>query len=243
MGFYMYSKDEVRKRVWDSMAEMGVARFPLPPHGRIPNFVGAELTALSIRDLDIYRGANTIKVSPDSPQRAIRELVLKDGKTLLMPTPRIREGFLMLTGRKVYGKYREASTIRGAFKYGRRIDIQMIPEIDLIITGSVAVSVVGDRIGKGEGYGEIEYALLRELDKVGEDTPIISNVHDVQVFESLPKDVFDLTLDIIVTPTRVIRVEGRGPRPKCIYWDRLSKDKIDSIPILRELWTRRREQT
>ncbi len=35
-------KHEARKAVWDRLQAERVARFPFPPHGRIPNFAGAE---------------------------------------------------------------------------------------------------------------------------------------------------------------------------------------------------------
>ncbi|PSP73595.1 5-formyltetrahydrofolate cyclo-ligase, partial [Halobacteriales archaeon QS_3_64_16] len=34
-------KQSLRERVWDELEDAGEARFPYPPHGRIPNFVGA----------------------------------------------------------------------------------------------------------------------------------------------------------------------------------------------------------
>ena len=38
-------KSAARQWVWDRLVAEGVARFPFPPHGRIPNFAGAELAA------------------------------------------------------------------------------------------------------------------------------------------------------------------------------------------------------
>ena len=228
------SKEEIRRYVWDLMVKRGVATFP-PPHGRIPNFVGAEETARTVRGLDVYRRARVVKVSPDSPQRPIREFVLRDGKVLIMPTPRLRGGFILLDGRDVRGLAQAASTIRGAMRLGREVYPDELPEVDLIVTGSVAVSLNGRRLGKGGGYSELEYAILREYGKVGEDTPIVSNVHDLQVFNMLPRDPYDITLDVIVTPTRVIRVENREERPKGIIWGALKPEKIREIPLLERL--------
>ena len=36
-----------------------------------------------------------------------------------------------------------------------------IPHLDMLVLGSVAVSESGLRIGKGEGYADLEYAILR----------------------------------------------------------------------------------
>ena len=53
-----------------------------------------------------------------------------------------------------------------------------IPKIELAVVGSVAVAKDGGRIGKGEGYSEMEYAILHELGLVSESVPIITTVHE-----------------------------------------------------------------
>ena len=93
----------------------------------------------------------------------------------------------------------------------------------------------GSRLGKGEGYAELEYAVLREIGLADESTPIATTVHEVQLVDELPQDPYDVSVDVIVTPRRVIRVGERGPRPKGIIWDRLSEEKLGKIPLLREL--------
>ena len=229
-------KDKIRHEVWRKLEELGLARFPRPVYGRIPNFIGAEKAASRLLNLREYIDARVIKVSPDSPQRYVRYRCLLDGKILIMPTPRLRMGFMILDPSKIPRRMLErASTIRGAFRYGRIIDPEEIPKVDLIVTGSVAVSRDGIRIGKGGGYGELEYAILREFGKVGEDTPIMTNVHDIQVYERLPSDPYDLTMDYIATPTDLIRVKRRRNRPKGILWSLLDEKKLNEIPLLRRL--------
>ena len=82
--------------VWKAMEEARVGRFPLPLVGRIPNFQGAERAAHRVAGLEIYRKAKTVKVNPDAPQLPLRAQVLKDGKTLLVPTPRLKAGFVQV---------------------------------------------------------------------------------------------------------------------------------------------------
>ncbi|MFQ6086302.1 MAG: 5-formyltetrahydrofolate cyclo-ligase [Candidatus Bathyarchaeia archaeon] len=54
----------------------------------------------------------------------------------------------------------------------------------------------GVRIGKGSGYGEFEFAILREFNKVGGNTAIITIVHDFQVInEELEPEPYDLPAD------------------------------------------------
>jgi hypothetical protein len=38
--------------VWDRLGADGMARFRFPPHGRIPNFAGAEVTAARLLDIE-----------------------------------------------------------------------------------------------------------------------------------------------------------------------------------------------
>jgi 5-formyltetrahydrofolate cyclo-ligase len=58
--------------VWDGLRAEGVARFPFPPHGRVPNFMGAEVAALRLLDIEPWKSATAIKVNPDAPQRPLR---------------------------------------------------------------------------------------------------------------------------------------------------------------------------
>jgi hypothetical protein len=45
-------KSAARQWVWDRLSTEDVARFPFPPHGRIPNFAGAELAASRLLDIE-----------------------------------------------------------------------------------------------------------------------------------------------------------------------------------------------
>jgi 5-formyltetrahydrofolate cyclo-ligase len=228
-------KQAARERTWTALVEAGAARFPRPIHGRIPNFAGSEDAARALIATPEFQRARVVKVNPDAPQRLIRAEVLKAGKVLLAPTPRLREGFLVLDPAQIDPKlYTRAAAIGGMAQYGRPTPLEAAPRPDLLVVGSVAVSPSGARTGKGEGYGEIEYALLRELGRIDADTPIATTVHDLQVVESLPLEPFDVSVDLIVTPTRLIRVEGPRQRPDRIFWDLLPDDKRDAIPLLQE---------
>lgn len=101
--------------------------------------------------------------------------------------------------------------------------------------GSVAVATNGSRIGKGEGYSEIEYGILRELGLVEEDVPVFTTVHSIQVVENLPQDPYDVSVDCIATPERATRTNRMRKRPKGIFWDRVSGKMIEEMPVLGEL--------
>jgi len=114
----------------------------------------------------------------------------------------------------------------GAFRYGTPIHPSEIPEIDLVVVGSAAVSVYGERLGKGEGYSELEYSILREFNKVSEETPITTTIHDVQVVDfHIPLEPWDFTIDYIFTPTKSIKREGEKKRPPGLLWQHLDRKK------------------
>ncbi len=227
-------KADVRRRIWALLEEKGVARFPLPAFGRIPNFVGAEEAARRLASTEDWRRAEVVKVNPDSPQRPVRELALAHGRLLIVPTPRLREGFLLLDPRKVpKEEYAFASTIKGSFKWGSPISPEDMPKVNLVVIGSVAVNRYGDRLGKSEGYSEIEWAIVKEEGKVDEGTPVVTTVHDLQIVkEDFPTLPYDLPVDLIVTPTKILRAERRREKPRGIYWDLMPSEKVREIPLL-----------
>ncbi|MBS7653247.1 5-formyltetrahydrofolate cyclo-ligase [Candidatus Bathyarchaeota archaeon] len=229
-------KREVRERVWRLLEERGAARFPRPVYGRIPNFSGAEVAARRILQLEEFRSAEVVKVNPDSPQMMVRKGVLEEGKTLLMPSPRLRGKFLILDPeripRRLYGR---AASISGAFQLGEEADLEELPKVDLIVCGSVAVTERGERIGKGGGYSELEYAILRELGLAGDETPIVTSVHELQIVEYIPLEAHDFTVDYIATPDRILRAAGERRRPRGVIWEELSEEEINQMPLIRNL--------
>jgi len=193
-------------RVWRLMEEKGIARFPRPVFHRIPNFVGAEKAARRLGDLPGYKAAQTVFCNPDAPQGAVREMVLRDGKILVMATPRLKKGFLILDPNTISGSgIPRASTIRGAFKHGRFAGPSEV-KVELFVAGSVAVSLDGGRLGKGSGYSDKEYGLLKDSGGLSSDVLVATTVHDVQIVEEIPQEAWDVRVDVIVTPTKTIRV-------------------------------------
>ena len=229
------NKEQIRQQIWDRLEKENLARFPRPIYGRIPNFVGAEKAASRLAGLPEFANARTVKVNPDSPQRKVRELVMVHGKLLLMPAPRLRSGFLLLRPERVKGKERLASSIKGAFSLGEEVGLDKVPRPDVLVVGSVAVERDGSRIGKGEGYSEIEYGILREMGLVEKDVSICTTVHPVQILKEVPQDPYDVGVDYIVTPEEVIMTHRLGERPEGILWDRVSKEMLDEMPVLADL--------
>jgi 5-formyltetrahydrofolate cyclo-ligase len=186
-----------------------------------------------------WQKALDIKANPDSPQRPVRHLALSSGKTLYVAVPRLREKkcFIKLDPAKIPSKkFLEASSIKGAFKFGLATHPKEIPQIDLIVAGSVAVNQKGSRIGKGGGYSDLEYAIGREYGFVKEDVVIVTTIHPLQmVEEELPETDHDFRIDYIVTPSEVIATHRKGGRPRGIIRDHLTEEKISEVPILKEI--------
>ena len=188
------------------MEEKDIATFPKPIFHRIPNFIGAEKAAQKLRELPEYKAAKVVFCNPDSPQRPVREIALKDGKIVVMATPRLKKGFLLLDPKKIpKNRIFEASAIHGAFKHGQSIEPSKV-KIDLFIAGSVAVSLDGGRLGKGKGYSDQEYAILKNAGSFSSKTVVVTTVHDVQVVEEIPRDEWDVPVDVVVTPSKIIRI-------------------------------------
>jgi len=193
-------------KIWRLMEEEGIVTFPKPVFHRIPNFVGAEKATQNLRELPEYKEAKVVFCNPDSPQRPVREVALRDGKVVVMATPKLRRGFLLLDPSTIpKNRLFEASTIHGAFKHGRFVEPSKV-KVDFFVAGSVAVSPDGGRVGKGTGYSDQEYVILKDSGGLVPEAPVVTTVHDVQVVERIPRDAWDIPVNIIVTPTKVIKI-------------------------------------
>jgi 5-formyltetrahydrofolate cyclo-ligase len=231
----MRPKEDVRREVWRAMERDGVSRFP-GAEGRIPNFAGAKAAAERLARHPAWTSAETLKANPDSPQTHARRLALVQGKVLVMAVPRLREQhpFRLLDPAALdEDELRQAATIKGALKYGRVIDLDEVPELDLVLTGSVAVNLKGARLGKGGGFSDLEYALLSEAGKIDRRTVIATTVHPIQILrENLLMTGHDIPVNLIATPRAVIEVDGAYRRPPGVLWDHLQPPQIHEIPVL-----------
>jgi 5-formyltetrahydrofolate cyclo-ligase len=232
------TKTDVRTRVWRLLERRGVGRFPLPLAGRIPNFAGAAGAADRLATLPEWRAARVLKCNPDAPQRAVRLRALREGKEVYVAVPRLVEArcFLRLDPARLGGQLAAAATIRGAAELGVPVAPGDLPHIDLVVAGSVAVTAAGARVGKGGGYSDLEFALARELGAVDARTTVVTTVHDLQIVPgAIPMTSHDVPVDVIVTPTRVIRCRRRLARPRRIEWHALSAEQLDAMPPLATL--------
>jgi 5-formyltetrahydrofolate cyclo-ligase len=230
------TKAEVRQKVWESLHRCEAIRFP-GPQARVPNFIHADRAARLLRQLAVWRRALVVTVNADAPQLFVRRLAIADGKLLYMAVPRLRSEkcFVEVDGQRLRGKSVLAASLPGACKYGRLVAPREMRPIDLFVCGSVAVSRDGMHVGKGGGYADLAYGLLREEGKVRESTPIATTVHPLQIVADrvamLPHDI---PVDFLVTPNEVIAARPGYARPRGIYWNLLRPTKINTIPALRQ---------
>lgn len=228
------NKQAAREWVWDELSEQSVARFPFPVKGRIPNFSGAEQAAERLMDHPLVEHAQIVKVNPDSPQRPVRESLLRAGKTVVVPTPRLKAGFLVFDPDEIDEENLRDATMVSRWKpHARELPLDEMPDIDLIVTGCVAVTGQGKRAGKGHGYSDLEYAILRELGQP--PVPVVTTVHEIQVVDDFPVEDHDLHLTVVATPERMVQVESPGQGPSGIDWELLDDDDLEAMPVLGEL--------
>lgn len=228
------SKDEARQAVWDTLTERRAARFPFPVRGRIPNFAGAREAAERLGTLPALQRARRIKVNPDAPQRPVREWALRNGVTVFMPTPRLKAGFRRLDPARIPAdRLAEAAGLKRSARWAEEVPLSELPRMDFVITGSVAVTRRGRRCGKGHGYGDLEYAVLRELGHP--PVPVGTTVHPLQIVEDFPPDPHDLPLGVVATPEELIEIPDPPPEPGGIDWSLITGERLDEMPVLREL--------
>ena len=235
-------KDVIREKVWKKLIRVAKpdSRFHWNFAEFIPDFEGSDKCAKSVREMEVYKNSRILFITPDNCLQKLREYAILDNKVFIMPTYGIKRGFLLLSRDLVpVGKEDFASTLDGADIFGKPVTLRDIVEmgrVDLLVTGASVVNLQGIRYGKGHGYFDLEWAMLREIGVVDDKTPIIAVVHDCQVVEEpIDASPYDTIVDYIVTPSKVIRVKRIAPKPKGIDWSKIPPDFLEEIPPIKEL--------
>jgi len=137
-------KPTIRQRVWDTLETEGIARFPFPPHGRIPNFAGAAAAADRLAATDAWAAAETVKANPDAPQLPVRRAALRAGKTVYMAVPRLRDErcFYELDPDRL-DDIEAAPAVSNVADHARQVGPEAVGGVDLVVSGSVTVSEDG----------------------------------------------------------------------------------------------------
>ncbi|XP_043090475.1 methenyltetrahydrofolate synthase domain-containing protein-like isoform X2 [Puntigrus tetrazona] len=234
------TKWDIRHQIWNYIEVKNLASFPRPVQNRIPNFKGALEACAKVQLLEVFTNAAVVKVAPDKPLEGVRLASLQAKKTLLVPTPRLRTGLfnrIIPPNSATKNELRICSRSQHIKELSIPVGLEDKVQVDLVVVGSVAVSEKGYRIGKGEGFADMEYAMMACMGAVCDSTVVVTIVHDCQVVD-IPKELIeshDLTVDFILTPTRIIKTECRHPKPQGIIWSKLHREKLKKIPILKKL--------
>jgi 5-formyltetrahydrofolate cyclo-ligase len=233
-------KTVVRTRVWEGLVRDGVNVGPA--FDRIPNFVGADMAAKRLSELDAWKAARVVKCNPDPPQIPLRLRALYDGKLLFSPVPYLTKGFpyLRIDPEALAAKgvdFETAATSQGFLQHGVPCGFEDMPKLDFCVVGCVAVTRAGGRTGKGAGFADLEQGIFRELGLVDETTPIATTVHSSQVVETeaVVMEGHDSALHYIATERELIETGTTHPQPPGVDWTKVRPDQFADIPFLAEL--------
>jgi 5-formyltetrahydrofolate cyclo-ligase len=209
MSLEMYmrfrDKQEVREYVWRILEDREIAAFPKPIKGRIPNFNGSDVACNRLAELREFSSAHCVFCTPDYVLTRARELVLRKRKTLAVATPHMKK---FLEVKKIDEDcIVKASSIRGFELFGDRLNTK----VDFMIQGSVGVDKVGNRIGKGHGYGDREYHVLNSLNMMNSKAKVATVVHKDQIFDDFSGLMIenDVKVDFIITPEEIIETQSK----------------------------------
>jgi 5-formyltetrahydrofolate cyclo-ligase len=234
------AKDIVRAEVWRALGDQGVSVGPTYDH--IPNFVGADMAAKRLSELEEWKKARVVKCNPDPPQIPVRLRALYDGKLLFSPVPYLTKGFpyLRIDPDKLAAKgidFETAATAQGFLQHGEPIAFEDMPTLDFCVVGCVAVTRAGGRTGKGAGFADLEQGIFRELGKASKTTSIATTVHSSQVVEDsrVVMEAHDSALHFIATETELIATETSHPQPDGVAWEKIRPDQYADIPFLRAI--------
>ena len=235
------TKRSLRVQTWKKMQEnkLGVGYNAI--FNRIPGFVDSDKAAALLADTDEFKKAQNVKVNIDRALHAIKLQTLVAGKNLYLPATRDSSALYLkvdVPADATDDQKKEILHVQDVQQHRIEILLENKVKLDLVIIGSVVVSRDGYRIGRGNGFTDLDIGLLIEIGSITPDTIIATMVHDVQVVDSLPTNLFqkyDSPVDLIVTPTQVIRVAKRLPRPAGIFWELLSERRLKIVPVLQHI--------
>lgn len=75
-----------------------------------------------------------------------------------------------------------------------------LEDVDIIIAPGVAFDCSGNRLGYGGGYYDILLASMKKK------IPIIGLAYEEQIVDSVPSELHDVKVDMIITDKRIIRL-------------------------------------
>lgn len=121
------------------------------------------------------------------------ELVLKKDKNVMVPRvedEKTMEAYKISSlGDLIVGKFGILEAKKSCEKFQKK-------DIDLVVIPGIAFDESGHRIGFGQGYYDTFLKGIRARK--------IALAYDFQIVENIPREEHDITMDLIITPTRAI---------------------------------------
>uniref|UniRef100_A0A0K2TKQ4 Uncharacterized protein n=1 Tax=Lepeophtheirus salmonis TaxID=72036 RepID=A0A0K2TKQ4_LEPSM len=241
-------KNWTREWIWNSLEndDSSLCLFPRPVFGKVPHFLNTLDAARLLTGLREFKNANVIRVGSSMCLMSLRELVLRKKKLLYSNVrDHLNRDYLYCIKSKDLKSNKDfeiAKTKRGLFIYGKPLKIGLknsIEKINMFVVGSVAVCRNGVRLGDGKGLVDLDWGMLYDVGVVDNNTIVVTLVTDDQIVRDdlLPswvRNERDLTVDIIVTPTKVLHVDQKLKKPCCGILPSLLTDEIkETFPSLR----------
>lgn len=235
------TKASIRKDTWSKLKADNVVTGTIYLN-RIPYFKGSDEAAQRFAETEEFQKAKSICINADKAQESVQYLTVQAKKTLLIQIPLfIRKGLvkcIQVPDDLPDDEIQKLTTRTAIGEHGKVVALNDERKVDIVVMGSIAVSKQGQRIGKGEGFADIEYAMMQKQGMLTPDTIVVTTVHDSQVFDTLPEELFkehDVGVNLIITPTQVIRVSPNPPKSSGLNWSLLSNRRLKIFPILRQL--------
>ncbi|MBK8021855.1 MAG: 5-formyltetrahydrofolate cyclo-ligase [Chloroflexi bacterium] len=235
-------RNQIRQSVWTELIKVAKpdSRFHLDFNDFIPDFEGSEHAVANLMALPEYQSSKVLFVTPDNCLDLMRAENVRQGKVQMVTTYGIKRGFIEIKPEYVPEGIEDFAMLLDAMeRVGKPITLREISSkyrFDLLITGASAINLSGTRFGKGHGYFDMEWAMLNDIGVVTRDTPIVGVIHDVQLMDlDLPASPHDVVCDIIVTPTRTIRVPNVAKPAAGVIWESVTAETMAAMPVLYEL--------
>jgi 5-formyltetrahydrofolate cyclo-ligase len=240
------SKERIRNEVSETLLRDGIAKpdpiFHFDINHFIPDFVDSDAATEKVLGLPEWLSATRIFITPDRSTQYLREVAIRQGKEIEVTTYGIARGAVLLTRQMVpEGQEAFAASLDGMERFGKPLttlsDLSAAGHVDMMVTGAIAISNInGARTGKGAGWFDAEWSIWRTMNLVTPFTPIVGVVHGTQVVdETFEMSPWDVPVDIIATPSRVLRIP-LSSRPEGIYWQGMESGWREAIPFMSELY-------
>jgi 5-formyltetrahydrofolate cyclo-ligase len=182
------------------------ARDAMPPQARAA--ASAAISATIVAQ-ETFRSARTILVTlpfrTEWDSRLVIARALADGKVVV--SPRVDAVARMLSLHRIGDVARDvAPGYRDIPEPLPHCPVAAPADIEWVLVPGVAFDPAGRRLGYGGGYYD------RLLPMLSPGAPRVAGAFEAQLVASVPAGPHDLTVDVVVTESRIVRPDGASSR-------------------------------